>query len=181
MATKKAASRQLVPLEVIERRIYLIRSQKVLLSTHLAELYEVQPRVLVQAVKRNKDRFPADFMFQLTAREFANLKSQSVISSWGGPRRAAPYAFTEQGVAMLSSVLNSKRAIAVNIAIIRTFVRLRQILIEHKDVAARITALEGKCDQRFQAIFDVLRKLMAPPLDRRKRPIGFLAAGPAKE
>jgi hypothetical protein len=97
MPTKKTACKQIVPIEVIERRIYIIRGQKVLLSTHLSELYDVEPRALVQAVKRNKDRFPADFMFQLSTREFANLKSQSVISSWGGLRRASPYAFTEQG------------------------------------------------------------------------------------
>src|SRR5579864_189705 len=117
MPRKTSASRQLTPVEVIERRIFLIRGHKVMLSTHLAELYQTEPRALVQAVKRNRDRFPKDFMFQLTAKEFANLKSQFVISSWGG-RRAAPYAFTEQGVAMLSSVVNSKRAIAVNIAIV---------------------------------------------------------------
>ena len=175
MPTKKPVSRQVVPIEVIERRIYIIRSQKVLLSTHLAELYEVEPRALVQAVKRNRDRFPADFMFQLTAREFANLKSQTVISSWGGQRRASPYAFTEQGVAMLSSVLNSRRAIAVNIAIIRTFVRLRQILTTHKDLAERLAAMENKYDQRFKVVFDILKQLMEPPPEPRKRPIGFTA------
>jgi hypothetical protein len=114
----------LIPLEVIEQRILLIRGQKVMLSTDLAELYQVEPRVLVQAVKRNIARFPQDFMFQLTEEEFSNLKSQIVISSWGGLRRARPYAFTEQGVAMLSSVLNSERAIKVNIEIMRAFVRL---------------------------------------------------------
>ncbi|MGA2184284.1 MAG: ORF6N domain-containing protein [Bryobacteraceae bacterium] len=160
---------------MIERRIYIIRSQKVLLSTHLAELYEVEPRALVQAVKRNSDRFPADFMFQLSAKEFANLKSQIVISSWGGLRRAVPYAFTEQGVAILSSVLDSKRAIAVNIAIIRTFVRLRQILARHKDFAERLAAMENKYDQRFKVVFDILKQLMEPPPQPRKRPIGFTA------
>src|ERR1017187_8890672 len=106
--------------EQIESQIFLIRGQKVMLSVHLAELYEVEPRVLIQAVKRNIERFPEDFMFQLSAEEFANLKSQFVISSWGGAR-TAPYAFTEQGVSMLSSVLRSGRAIQVNIAIMRTF------------------------------------------------------------
>ena len=100
-----------VPLERIERLIMVVRGKKVMLSTHLAELYEVEPRALVQAVKRNRDRFPPDFMFQLSKAEFANLKPQIVISNWGGLRRAAPYAFTEQGVAMLSSVLNRKRAV----------------------------------------------------------------------
>ena len=110
MTDKKA----LIPLERIESRIFLIRGQKVMLSTHLAELYGVEPRVLVQAVKRNIERFPPDFMFQLSEEEFASLKSQFVTSSWGGLRRAAPYAFTEQGVAMLSSVLRSRRAVLVS-------------------------------------------------------------------
>src|SRR3972149_1103871 len=113
-----------IPMERIENRIYLLRGHKVMLSTDLAELYGVEPRVLVQAVKRNIERFPEDFMFQLTKLEFDNLKSQIVISTWGGLRRAAPYAFTEQGVAMLSSVLRSKRAVRANIEIMRAFVRL---------------------------------------------------------
>ena len=112
--------------ERIEQRIYLLREQRVMLSPHLAELYGVAPKVLVQQVKRNIERFPKDFMFQLTRAEFENLKSQIVTSSWGGVRRATPYAFTEQGVAMRSSVLRSERAVQVNIEIMRTFVRLRQ-------------------------------------------------------
>jgi hypothetical protein len=132
-------SRQLIPIGLIERRIYLIRGQKVMLSTHLAELYEVEPRVLVQTVKRNCDRFPEDFMFQLSAAEFEILKSQFVISRWGGLRRAAPYAFTEQGVAMLSSVLKSKRAVQVNIAIMHAFVRLREIIASHGDLELSAT------------------------------------------
>ena len=135
---------QILPLEVVEKRIYVIRGHKVMLSTHLAELYQVEPRALVQALKRNADRFPEDFMFQLSSEEMANLKSQIVISSWGGSRRAAPYAFTEQGVAMLSSVLKSKRAIAVNIAIVRAFVRLRQFLATHRALAAKLEAMEKK-------------------------------------
>src|SRR3990167_7068879 len=118
----------IIPLETIEHRILLIRGQKVMLSTHLAELYGVEPRVLVQAVKRNIKRFPDDFMFQLSEKEFENLKSQFVTSSWGGLRRANPYAFTEQGVAMLYSVLRSKKAILVNIEIMRAFVRLRELI-----------------------------------------------------
>jgi len=110
----------LLPADRIEQRIFRLRSQNVMLSTHLAELYEVEPRLLIQAVKRNIERFPADFMFQLTNEELTNLKSQIVISSWGGLRRATPYAFTEQGVAMLSSVLRSPRAVQVNIEIMRT-------------------------------------------------------------
>jgi hypothetical protein len=163
----------LVPHEHIERLILLIRGQKVMLSTDLAELYQVEPRVLVQAVKRNIARFPRDFMFQLSKEEFSNLKSQIVISSWGGLRRATPYAFTEQGVAMLSTVLRSKRAIQVNIEIMRAFVRLRRILASHKDLARRLDELEKKYDTQFKVVFDAIRQLMAPP-QKPSRKIGFL-------
>ena len=144
-----------------------------MLSPDLAELHQVEPRALVQAVKRNRNRFPEDFMFQLTAEEYTNLKSQIVISSWGGARRGRPYAFTEQGVAMLSSVLRSQRAIRVNIAIRRTFVRLREMLTTHKDLARKLAALERKYDAQFKVVFDAIRELMAPsPLPPRRR-IGF--------
>ncbi|KRT70497.1 MAG: hypothetical protein XU15_C0004G0073 [candidate division NC10 bacterium CSP1-5] len=169
-----AVKQSLVPLERIERAILLIRGQKVMLSTDLAELYGVEPRVLVQAVKRNIERFPRDFLFQLTKAESSNLKSQIVISSWGGVRRAAPYAFTEQGVAMLSSVLRSKRAVQVNIEIMRAFVRLRRMLASHKDLARKLEELEGKYDAQFKVVFDAIRELMAPPEPKRRR-IGFLA------
>jgi len=163
---------QIVPMERIEKRIFLLRGQKVMLSTDLAELYEVEPRVLVQAVKRNLSRFPEDFMFQLNAHEFSILKSQFVISSWGGARRAMPYAFTEQGVAMLSSVLNSERAIQVNITIMRSFVKLRVILSSHHSLARKLEALEKKYDAQFKIVFDAIRELMKPPALARK-PIGF--------
>ena len=162
-----------VLLERIESHIVLMRGQKVMLSTHLAELYEVEPRVLVQAVKRNITRFPEDFMFQLSTEEFADLKSQFVISSWGGSRRAAPYAFTEQGVAMLSSVLRSGRAIHVNVEIMRAFVRLRQMLASNADLARKLATLEKKYDAQFKIVFDAIRELMAPPEPKKKRPIGF--------
>jgi len=158
--------------EVIERKIYIIRGHKVMLSTDLAELYEVEPRVLVQAVKRNIDRFPSDFMFQLNDIEFSNLKSQIVISSWGGMRRANPYAFTEQGVAMLSSILRSKRAIQVNIAIMRAFVKLREMLAAHKDLARKLNAMEKKYDSQFKIVFDAIRQLMTPQEPKRRK-IGF--------
>jgi len=167
----------LIPVERIERSILLIRGQKVMLSTDLAELYQVEPRVLVQAVKRNISRFPKDFMFQLTEEEFSNLKSQIVISSWGGLRRARPYAFTEQGVAMLSSVLRSKRAIQVNVEIMRAFVRLRRMLASNKELARRLDALEKKYDAQFKVVFDAIRELMKPP-ESKKRPIGFLVEEP---
>jgi len=169
----------LVPVERIERSILLIRGHKVMLSTDLAELYGVEPRILVQAVKRNITRFPQDFMFQLSKEEFSNLKSQIVISSWGGLRRAPPYAFTEQGVAMLSSVLRSKRAIQVNIEIMRAFVRLRQILASNKELAKRLDALEKKYDAQFKVVFDAIRQLMVPPEQKSpKRRIGFLVEEP---
>jgi len=165
-------NKSLIPVERIERRIFLIRGHKVMLSNDLAELYEVEPRILVQAVKRNIDRFPEDFMLQLSQEEFSILKSQIVISSWGGLRRATPYAFTEQGVAMLSSVLRSKRAIQVNIEIMRAFVRLRRLLASHADLARKLEALEKKYDAQFKVVFDAIRQLMTPP-ETKRRPIGF--------
>ena len=161
----------IVPIEVIERKIYIIRGQKVMLDSDLAELYNITTKVLVQAVKRNLRRFPADFMFQLTNQEVAILRSQFVTSSWGG-RRYVPYAFTEQGVAMLSSVLNSDRAVDVNIQIIRTFVKLREMIASHKDLARRLDELEKKYDAQFKVVFDAIRPLMTPHEPREKK-IGF--------
>ncbi len=143
-----------------------------MLSTHLAELYGVEPRALIQAIKRNLASFPSDFMFQLSSNEFENLKSQIVISSWGGIR-AAPYAFTEQGVAMLSSVLRSKRAVQVNIEIMRAFVRLRRILSSHADLTRKLEALEKKYDSQFKVVFDAIRELMTP-IEPKRGKIGFL-------
>jgi hypothetical protein len=162
----------IVPAEIIETKIYLIRGHKVMLSTDLAELYGVEPRVLVQAVKRNIDRFPEDFMFSLTNQEVVNLKSQIVTSSWGGIRRANPYAFTEQGVAMLSSVLRSKRAVQVNISIMRAFVKIREMLSTHKDLARKLANMEKKYDSQFKMVFDAIRQLMTP-VEPKKRKIGF--------
>jgi len=143
-----------------------------MLSTHLAELYDVETRALNQAVKRNISRFPEDFMFQLNSTEAEQLVSQNVIPHkkyFGG---SLPYAFTEQGVAMLSSVLNSERAIKVNIEIMRAFVRLRQILASNKELAKRLDALEKKYDAQFKVVFDAIRQLMTPP-EPKRRPIGF--------
>ena len=168
--------KELIPEEVIGQKIFFIRGQKVILSSHLAKLYGVEVKVLIQAVKRNKERFPEDFMYQLTRREVMNLKSQFVTSSWGGARRANPYAFTEQGVAMLSSVLHSRRAVQVNIAIMRAFVKLRQILSTHKELAYKFKELEGKIekhDKEIQDIFEAIRQLMSPPEDSGKKIIGF--------
>ena len=163
----------IVPRERIERYIFLIRGQKIMLSTHLADLYGVEPRALIQAVRRNVERFPKDFMFQLTQAEWHNLKSQIVISSWGGLRRATPYAFTEQGVAMLSTVLRSKRAVRVNIEIMRAFVSLRRMLTSNEELARKLAALEKKYDAQFKVVFDAIRELMAPPTPKRRK-IGFL-------
>ena len=167
---------EIVPQEVIKNKIYLIRGLKVMLSTDLARLYGIPVMRLNEQVKRNINRFPADFMFPLTRQEVTILKSQIAISSWGGARRATPYAFTEQGVAMLSSVLNSERAIQVNIAIMRAFVKLKEILSTHKELAHKLKELEGKIemhDTDIKAIFEAIRQLMAPPPDKPKPRIGF--------
>ncbi len=166
-----AIKRTPLPIAHVEQRILLLRGQKVMLDKDLAELYEVETKMLNRAVKRNRDRFPGDFMFQLTTDEVDNLRYQNGTSSWGG-RRYSSYAFTEQGVAMLSSVLRSKRAVLVNIEIMRAFVRLRQILGAHADLARKLAALERKYDSQFKAVFDAIRELMTPP-PAKKRPIGF--------
>jgi hypothetical protein len=158
----------------VDSRILLIRGQKVLLDEHLATLYGVELRSLVQAVKRNTERFPDDFLFQLNHQEVAILKSQFVISSSGhGGRRSRPYAFTEQGIAMLSGLLNSPRAIAVNIEIMRTFVRLRQMIAGHADLARKLKAMEKKYDAQFKVVFDAIRELMTPPTADEVREMGF--------
>ena len=162
----------IVPVERVESRIYVIRGEKVLLDQDLAQLYEVETKVLVQAVKRNQGRFPTDFMFQLTPEEFENLRSQIVTSSWGG-RRTAPYAFTEQGVAMLSGVLRSERAVLVNIEIMRAFVRLRRMLADSTELSRKLAALEGKYDQQFKVVFNAIRALMKTE-EKPKRKIGFV-------
>jgi phage regulator Rha-like protein len=173
---KKLAEQSLIPVEVIEQRILLIRGHKVMLDSDLAELYQVPTKSLNLAVKRNAARFPEDFMFRLTKEE-VGLRLQSETSKTRGGRRYLPYAFTEQGVAMLSGVLNSTRAIQVNIAIMRAFVQLRQILATHKGVAEKLQAMERKYDKRFKVVFEILHRLMAPPPDGPKRPIGFVSGG----
>jgi hypothetical protein len=147
-------------LQKIEQKIYELRGQKVMLDFDLAELYEVETKVLNQAVKRNTDRFPIDFMFQLSKKEFEILKSQIVTSSWGGTRKL-PYAFTEQGVAMLSSVLRSDKAINVNIAIMRAFVLMRQYALGYKELADKIAKLERKYNKKFADVYQALNLLLA--------------------
>jgi hypothetical protein len=167
--------RELIAVSKIAQSIHLLRGEKVMLSQDLAALYEVPVKALNQAVKRHAARFPADFVFQLTTKEFNNLKSQFVTSSWGGVRRGRPYAFTEQGVAMLSSVLNSPRAVRVNISIMRAFVKRREALEKSGELARKFSELEkrvGKHDDEIGAIIDAIRQLMAPP-QKPRREIGF--------
>ncbi len=170
MTAKKA---ELIPVERIREAIILLRGQKVMLDRDLAALYGVPTKVLKQAVKRNADRFPPDFMFVLGREDVAILRSQFVTSrsGWGG-QRYAPMAFTEQGVAMLSTVLNSEQAIRVNIAIMRAFVQLRTLLATHEDLARKLAELEKKYDAQFQVVFDAIRQLMTPPEPPPKK-IGF--------
>jgi ORF6N domain len=168
--------------ESIEWRILLVRGQKVMLDADLAELYGVTTRRLNEQVRRNADRFPGDFMFQITAEEFEGLRfhsgasssrSQFATSKTGrGGRRYLPLAFTEQGVAMLSSVLRSKRAVGVNIAIMRAFVKLREMLASNRDLARRLDQMEKNYDTKFKIVFDAIRELMKPP-EKPRRPIGF--------
>ena len=170
---KRSAMEATVPVERIEKVIYLIRGHKVMLDRDLALLYGVETRVLKQAVKRNQKRFPRDFMFVLDGQEFAKWRSQNVTSMADRMGlRHAPMVFTEQGVAMLSGILNSDRAIAVNIAIMRTFVQLRRMLESNTELSRKLAEFEKKYDEQFQAVFALLRKLMTPD-DPPRRRIGF--------
>ena len=159
----------------IESKIYFVRNCRVILSHDLAELYGIETKVLLQAVRRNLDRFPGDFQFSLTNQEFTILRSQTVTSSWGGSRYS-PMAFTEQGVAMLSSVLKSPEAVAVNIEIMRTFVKLRGMLNEHADLKRKLNSLEKKYDDNFKMVFDAIHQLMDEPVPGPygRRRIGFI-------
>jgi hypothetical protein len=169
MKTQKIKT--LLPQEQIERSIILLRGQKVMLDKDLALLYGVQTRDLNKAVRRNRDRFPTDFMFQLTLEEYKNLMFQIGTSRWGGTRKML-HTFTELGVAMLSSVLKSKRAVQVKIQIMRTFAALRELLTAHKDIARKLEEMEKKYDQKFTIVFEAIRQLLVPP-DPPKQKIGF--------
>ena len=174
MAARKLTARQaLVEYEIVVSRIAVVRGQRVMIAQDLADLYGVETKVLMQAVKRNAARFPIDFMFQLTDQEFANLKSQIVTSSWGGIRKL-PFAFSEQGVAMLSSVLRSPRAVAVNIEIMRSFVRMRALIDGNQTLAKKIAALEAKYDDKFKLVFQAIYDLMDDRDTKPKRKIGFV-------
>jgi hypothetical protein len=176
MVSKKAIGVVLVPQEIIEKKIFLIRGKKVMLDRDLAQMYDVKSIRLREQVKRNKRRFPGDFMFQLDRKEAETLVSQNAIPSLRSFGGYLPYVFTEQGVAMLSSILNSDRAIDVNIAIMRVFVRLKEMIFNHKDLAFKLRELENKLekhDGEIQAIFEAIRDLMEPPPAKRKSKIGF--------
>ena len=171
---KKVSTMHLVPQETIESNIFLLRGKKVMLDRDLARLYEVDTKYLKRQVRRNCNRFPADFMFKLSREEFKNWRCQFVTSNFADKMglRYPPYAFTEPGVAMLSSVLNSNRAIRVNIQIIRTFIKLREMLMSHAELKRKIEAMEKKYDTQFKVVFDAIRELVMPP-ERPKRRIGF--------
>lgn len=172
MKKKQGATLNIIPSERIIKRIFWLRGEKVMLDSDLAELYEVLTGNLNKAVKRNIERFPADFMFQLNKEEFNSLIFQSGISKGRGGKRKLPYVFTEPGVAMLSSVLKSRRAVAVNIQIVRTFIQLRKMLMTHEVLRKKIEAMEQKYDKRFKAVFDVLRQLLKEESEPMKK-IGF--------
>jgi len=163
---------KLVSVERVEGKIFQIRGKRVMIDRDLAELYDVPTKVLLQSVKRNSKRFPSDFMFCLSMEEMVNLRSQFVTSSWGG-RRYPPYVFTQEGVAMLSSVLNSERAILVNIQIMRAFVGLRRIAVTYAGLKRKIDDMENKYDSQFSVVFEAIRKLIEPPPEPPKRRIGF--------
>jgi hypothetical protein len=171
--SKKKPTTSVIPSERIERAILLIRGQKVLLDRDLAELYGVKSIALRQQVSRNESRSPADFMFRLSQEEAEALVSQNVIPSKRSLGGSLPYAFTQEGVAMLSSVLRSERAVLVNIEIMRTFVRLREMITSNAELARRLNELENKYDSQFHAVFDAIRQLMAPPPLQPKPRIGF--------
>lgn len=166
--------RPVIDSEVIARKIFLIRGQKVMIDSDLAELYGVEVKQLKRQVRRNADRFPEDFMFQLSQEDNDSLRRHFGTLKRGEHSKYLPYVFTEQGVAMLSSVLNSKKAVQVNIQIMRAFVKLRQMIASHKDLAIRLDEIENKYDSQFRVVFDAIRELMIPP-EEDKRKIGYLA------
>ncbi len=167
--------KNLRPIDAIERRIYLIRGHKVMVDSDLAAIYGVSTKRLNEQVKRNVRRFPADFMFRLRKEETENLRSQFATSSWGG-RRYQPLAFTEHGAVMLASVLNSQIAVSASLQVVRAFVKLRDMIASHRDLARRLDNLEKKYDAQFRGVFDAIRELMDPPKpqEKPKPPIGFL-------
>ena len=171
--------KSIIPVDILEQKIMFIRGHKVMLDRDLAVLYGVGTRDLNKAVSRNPERFPKDFMFQLNKKDFENLMFQFGTSSWGGTRKM-PYAFTEHGILMLSSVLKSSRAVQVNIQIMRAFVKLRQLLNTHKELAHKLEALEKKYDAQFKSVFDAIKMLMTPPPDTDPGPKAIPGFKPVK-
>lgn len=172
---KTPLQRSIIPTDLISQKIFFVRGTRVMLDADLARLYGVATKNLNKAVKRNASRFPSDFMFQLSSKDLQFLRFQTGTSNGGsGGRRYAPYAFTEQGIAMLSSVLHSSRAVQVNVAIMRTFVRLREMLRTHEQLRRKIDAMEKRYDARFQTVFDAIRQMLETPIPSKK-PIGFHA------
>ncbi len=178
MMAKKNIKEVTIPIEKISGKIYLIRDQKIMLDRDLAELYGVETALLKRAVRRNRDRFPNDFMFELSKSELDDLRCQFGTSRWGGTRYS-PFAFTEQGVAMLSSVINSERAIQVNIQIMRTFTQLRNMLATHEDLKHKIEAMEEKYDEQFRIVFEAITQLLEVD-EKPKKKIGYLKERQAK-
>ncbi len=161
-----------IPVEQVENAILLVRGEKVILDSDLAALYDVETRSLVQAVKRNSERFPSDFMFQLSRKESDSLRSQSVISKGRGGRRYLPYVFTEHEAIMAANVLNSKTAVQASVQVVRAFIRLRQMLASNAELARKLSEIERKYDAQFKVVFDAIRQLMTPPQPQRRQ-IGF--------
>ena len=167
---------KIIPQDMIQNKIFIIRGKKVMFDKDLAGLYGVTTSALIQAVKRNSQRFPMDFIFQLNQQELNSLKSHFVISKGRGGTRKCPYAFTEHGILMLSSVLNSNKAIEVNIQIMRTFTKLRELMLVHKDLRQKIEEMERKYDSQFQSVFNAIKRLIDPPVKKPKIPFGFTQA-----
>lgn len=168
--------KDIIPAELIERKILVMRGERVILDTDLAVLYGVETKRLNEQARRNKERFPEDFMFQLTDEEFNCLRSQFATSNsptGRGGRRHLPYAFTEHGAIMAASVLNTPLAVAVSVQVVRAFVKLREMISTHKDLAAKLENLEKKYDSQFKMVFDAIRQLMTPPEPKKKKAIGF--------
>jgi hypothetical protein len=177
MERKPFLQEQIIPMETIEQRIFMIRGQKVILDVHLAQLYGVSTKRLNEQVKRNRDRFPEDFMFQLSIEEGRSvlaLRSQFATLERGQHLKYAPFAFTEHGAVMVANVLNSPVAVQAGIQVVRTFIRLRQILATHKELMQKLEQMEKKYDRQFKVVFDAIRELMAPPLSHPRKQIGFI-------
>ena len=179
MKQESLLPQKMIPIESVEQRIFVIRGQKVILDTDLAQLYGVTTKRLNEQVKRNRDRFPEDFMFRLSleeGRSILALRSQIATLKRGRHLKYAPYVFTEHGTVMAANVLNSPVAVNASIQVVRAFVRLREIMATHKDLVQKLKQMEKKYDRRFKVVFDAIRELMAPPISASRRQIGFISS-----